>query len=655
MLPVAVLVYLCVSESSAFGPPIRYYRRPSAARGQQRRGWRRRGNEVLEPHQFRLWALQEDSIEYVEQLESEKTRLTAALDSMEGLRQTLTNSTSLQEVQAIKGDVDLVESEIADLSRSPIPPKGLSMEEYGAAIRLFLTLPITLRMAFCEVLDLKDDSLTASTDWKRVPALVSALYEDRQRLTPLRMKEAVRSARTIRKQRASSARQSEVQQRTPGDRDGTGNNLLSIFSEDASQEDRMKEGTIQQLLPRVTRRDGRVAMAEDLNQLVAVLSSNKELFAVTGTEPISGGYIVRGRSQKASGEALMEALESKLPSGWSSQVCFVPDISNQAESIGEDPDPVLMLFKKDMSPATSRWILSLITSAAVVSAFLYAFGVFGGNETVLDRLTAQTEAGDYSGFTWFNGKVLEVVLPLAIVQVAHELGHIVIAAKEKISFSPPTLLPFWSLPFLGAQTHIKESPRDLTSLFDFAIVGPILGLFVSLGLLVFGLQATGSMDAEAVQYLPQLPVRVIQASTLGGTLVDTFLGGEGAVTLQDPKTGIPLHPFAIAGFLSLMIQSLDLLPLGSTDGGRVSLSLFGRRGHSVAGGIVWFSLLSASLVVDNADILLGAWVVNNIAQNDPEIPCRNEVDPVDLPRGVFAFALWFFALLVITPMSILAT
>jgi hypothetical protein len=130
--------------------------------------------------------------------------------------------------------------------------------------------------------------------------------------------------------------------------------------------------------------------------------------------------------------------------------------------------------------------------------------------------------------------------------------------------------------------------------------------------------------------------------------VDSVLGG--GLLQQDPQTSIPLHPAAIAGFTGLMIQCLDLIPLGSTNGGRMALALLGRQGHAVVGAVTWAVLLVCCLAVDNSDVLVVAWVVNNLVQNDPEIPCVNEVETANLPRAVAALAVWSSALLVLVPL-----
>ena len=115
----------------------------------------------------------------------------------------------------------------------------------------------------------------------------------------------------------------------------------------------------------------------------------------------------------------------------------------------------------------------------------------------------------------------------------------------------------------GAITPLKSPPPSLKSMFDFAIAGPLVGLLASAAFLVTGLTITATSDMSQVASLPALHVNVLLSSSLGGGLTEFFLGkgvleqgiGENAV--------LPLHPFAIAGFVGLMSNSLALLPLGS--------------------------------------------------------------------------------------------
>jgi len=51
-----------------------------------------------------------------------------------------------------------------------------------------------------------------------------------------------------------------------------------------------------------------------------------------------------------------------------------------------------------------------------------------------------------------------------------------------------------------------------------------------------------------------------------------------------PSTLIKLYPYAIAGFIGIVINSLNLLPVANTDGGRVAQAMFRWRFANVIRG-----------------------------------------------------------------------
>lgn len=100
-------------------------------------------------------------------------------------------------------------------------------------------------------------------------------------------------------------------------------------------------------------------------------------------------------------------------------------------------------------------------------------------------------------------------------------------------------------------------------MFDFSIAGPTVGLLTSLGFLLTGLSVTASTDISQASSLPGLPVFMLQASALGGGLVEIFLGSGVLGQGVSPESALPLHPYAITGFLGVIANALALLPLGS--------------------------------------------------------------------------------------------
>ena len=214
----------------------------------------------------------------------------------------------------------------------------------------------------------------------------------------------------------------------------------------------------------------------------------------------------------------------------------------------------------------------------------------------------------------------------------------------------PTILPSQALLYLSFQNRIKTSPKGYSDLFDIAFVGPISGLSISFLALLVGLQLTTTVDPETAQLLPSLPVGFLTQSTLGGTIVDLVLGGgDGILLNQDAATQVPLHPVAVGGFVGLIIHALDLVPVGSTDGGRMSQAVLGRVWHLTLSGLVYVVMFLSSFTIDSS-ILLGFLFVYSITQRDMEVPCRNEVDKVELPRAVAALVSWLLAALILVPL-----
>jgi hypothetical protein len=79
---------------------------------------------------------------------------------------------------------------------------------------------------------------------------------------------------------------------------------------------------------------------------------------------------------------------------------ILPDVTSFGEDdFGCASDPVLLLFSHDQSVG-----IVLTTAAAVVSAYLFAVGVYGGSDLVTNRLTELADTGESIGVTWLNEK-----------------------------------------------------------------------------------------------------------------------------------------------------------------------------------------------------------------------------------------------------------
>jgi membrane-associated protease RseP (regulator of RpoE activity) len=618
------------------------------------------------------------------------------------------DATTLRSVEDLRTELTHWENRIFSLAAFALPPRDCdedggnycSLVDYYDGIRFLIRLPVDLRMVLCQAIQNidhkkndsndnrseEDDPLRMATDFDRIPEIVSKLYLYRNQWTTAGMERA-RNVVKVRLQDAGAAPESINTVPAVGATKATTNHkgirdldFSSLSAEDSKSDDQLQElqqqqTMVEQMLPGSSRVENRVATKVELDIVKRALDG--KIFKLEGIEEIPGGYIFRGENRMSNASALVDTLDSRLridDGSWNGQVCFIPDftVTGLQASDGLTIPPVLVLLHRDMSPqASNNPLMSGLSSlAAVATVALFAFSVNGGDAFIDSSLavtssgssaidapaaaaTTATAADLESVINAFNGKMVQVIMPVFAIQALHEAGHWIGSYGRSIKpIFPPTFLPFWQLPWLGSITRLRESPRNLTVLFDFAIAGPIFGLTTSAALLAAGLRETALASPDALQSFPALPTSVLKLSTAGCAIVDAVLnGGLETLALDDPTTPVPMHPWAIAGFTGLLIQSLELLPLGATDGGRISLAMFGRTGHVLLGSAAWTILLLTCLFAPNTEVLLAAWIMYNFLQHDLEVPCREEVNKVDLVRGGAAIVLWFLAILVVTPVG----
>mmetsp|Transcript_15926 Transcript_15926/g.23427 ORF Transcript_15926/g.23427 Transcript_15926/m.23427 type:complete len:642 (-) Transcript_15926:428-2353(-) len=591
-----------------------------------------------------------------EMLENEMYETKEAISRLDDLEAAINEEDS--DLTILTEEVKTIEEQLNNLSSAPLPPEGLSMPEYKRSVLAYAKLPVSLKLGLYLALGMNTDTspYPKASDYAEI---VSQLHEKRQTITIQKLEDSVKEAQRLLKIKDSGFK--VVQPRDLKDLDDETQKVISELLDGKSVDQVRNDNAVKQQLGRVTRKDGITATQKDVDILLKTLE-DKTVFAVRGEpEEIPGGYIVRGACRKENADDLISEIDKKVPSDWESQVSYMPDMTLEGMLGNYDvpteqlsnPDPVLMVLNKDFS-TESGWIFQVSSLVAVVTSFYFAVHSYVGNTDLASKLAESSELGDFAALDQFNGQIFSILGPLAIIQIFHELGHFAIATKDKFETGPPALIPMIGpLPNLGFRTDIKTSPRNLTSLFDFAFLGPFLGLFAALFCLTYGLQATVSATPEMMQTFPTISVAELRCSTLASSMVDYFFGGNGAVTSASLESAVALHPFAVAGFAGILIQALETLPFGATDGGRMSLALFGRAGNIVVGGTTWLFFLVATLFLNSAtaDFLLGVWIINNFAQNDMEIPCRDETTNVDIFRSIAGFSLWFVAILALVPVQ----
>ena len=189
-------------------------------------------------------------------------------------------------------------------------------------------------------------------------------------------------------------------------------------------------------------------------------------------------------------------------------------------------------------------------------------------------------------------------LSLMSILLAHEFGHYLMSRHYK---TPATLPYFIPLPpplsplgTMGAAIIMQGTPKNKRVLFDIGVAGPLAGMVVAIPVLFLGLSLSHldvvrpvggmiEMEGNSILYLlakfvtfgkllPN-PASFGNATPFGYWLRYFFTGRPIPVGATD----VFIHPVAFAGWVGLLVTALNLLPVGTLDGGHVVYSWFGDK------------------------------------------------------------------------------
>ena len=163
---------------------------------------------------------------------------------------------------------------------------------------------------------------------------------------------------------------------------------------------------------------------------------------------------------------------------------------------------------------------------------------------------------------------------LAIVTVigVHELGHYLAAGYYKISTTLPYFIPFpFFLGTIGAFVQRRSPVPNRRALFDVAIAGPIAGLVIAIPVLLCG------FSLSEVVPLKEPNILFFDALDLRFSFLVALLGKLALGSQLRPEMGLDLHPLAVAGYIGVLLAALNLMPVGSLDGGHIVHAMFGQR------------------------------------------------------------------------------
>ena len=189
----------------------------------------------------------------------------------------------------------------------------------------------------------------------------------------------------------------------------------------------------------------------------------------------------------------------------------------------------------------------------------------------------------------YSGAVMTILL-------CHEMGHFLQALRYGVRASLPFFIPVPLPPIgtFGAVILMEPRQGDRKAVFDIGISGPLAGLVPTFLFLIVGLCLSHIAEAPPGDHF-----------MLGTPLVMQYLIN----LIKGPLPhgfDLVLHPLAFAGWVGLLITSINLIPIGQLDGGHIVYGLWRKNAH-VASMVVLMLAISASLALslNNWWIMLG--------------------------------------------------
>lgn len=229
-------------------------------------------------------------------------------------------------------------------------------------------------------------------------------------------------------------------------------------------------------------------------------------------------------------------------------------------------------------------------------------------------------------------------LSLLLILMVHELSHYFTSRKHHVSASLPYFIP--APPIIGtfgAIIKMKPPIPDKRSLIDIGASGPIGGFIIAIIACVIGLSLSEVKPAGSLN----------GGLAFGSSLLFSFLS-EIVLNAGPEDYDVMLHPVAFAGWIGLLVTSLNLLPIGQLDGGHIVYALFGEKHGLIA------KITIPILIVMGITLWPGwlVWAVLMLVMGYKHPPVVYPHIQLDKNRKIIGWISFAIFILTFTPMPI---
>ena len=321
-----------------------------------------------------------------------------------------------------------------------------------------------------------------------------------------------------------------------------------------------------------------------------------------------------------------------------------------------------------------------LTSKLYVNVILFILTVLSMMLTRVEAIPETVLGRDTSIILFMFQHILSgwpFALSMMAILFAHEMGHYIMCRYYNVPATLPFFIPaplISPLGTLGAFIAMRGIPKNKRVLFDVGVAGPLAGLVIAIPVLFIGLSLS---HLGTIQHTTPGTMSMLEGNSLFylfskyvmfGKLLPEPASMNGLspaiywlryfLTAQPiPFNGldVQIHNVALAGWAGLLVTALNLVPVGTLDGGHVAYGLFGEKARKIfpvaIGALIALSilpsLLTLSLAAFNSSWLL--WVFILFWLGNVRTQPLDDITPLDGKRRALGLFLLVLFILLFTP------
>jgi Zn-dependent protease len=249
----------------------------------------------------------------------------------------------------------------------------------------------------------------------------------------------------------------------------------------------------------------------------------------------------------------------------------------------EHGEHIIYITKKLKRKEKPIWINILLLTTTIITTILTG-SLLSLNH--LDIWSLQNQMDIFKFENLLNGAVF-FSLPLMSILIIHEMGHYFISKRHGISTSLPYFIPVppvlgFNIGTFGALISSRDPMPNKKALFDVGIAGPLAGFFVTIPITIIGIATANIVPVIPFENLAEGEI-VFGSSFLIDIMTKIILDLPQGYTID-------LNPILFAGWVGLLITSINLLPAGQLDGGHIFRAVLGNK-QKYAGWIAIFIMI----------------------------------------------------------------